>query len=333
MPINTDLYPILERALTFKDTWTINSEFKNSFSMNEIQGVYTQRAYFNRFNKSRKPLTANNIKANPINFYNMRYANPLGGGGSVYGKVFQLLSNGQSGHYLSTYVAKVMVDYGDAPETKHIFSTEVTVGNNQRLKTNNVGPRILAHLVASAKTKTGNQVYRYYIYIMDDFRHGKQSRTSMLLADYLENTGGCPTPTSPLVTKLKSTLLNFYSITKGYHGDLHTKNIAVVLEGKKLLHVFIFDYGAHQPFRQPFKCDSVKNAFAEIQKQFDINLFQSTNKNNTAFAPVIFNTPGQPYRSNGQVMRYNKMLYKTLIQSPKSTLYRNNSINSNNIQR
>ena len=240
------------------------------------------------------------------------------GKNSTFGKVFSINVRGfANGMFVLKYMR-----FDDSADKK-IFMNEVSVGNNIDLVRQHIGPAIVAYKTTK----------NYGIYIMNDFTMGIRGHTSSTLGDYLKQTynNSCPRSNSKIITKLKATLLNFYAVTNGYHGDLHLDNIAVILgKNKKLLHVYVFDYGSHRRFRKRLaSCDSLYDAFDLINHEFKTNQRRAPN---TGFFPensrvrVIYPRNGQqPYRPNTNVLReLNPSLYKTLF-SPKSI---NKSVNS-----
>jgi len=84
------------------------------------------------------------------------------------------------------------------------------------------------------------------IIIMDHVTFGKQGRTTMSSFDYM-NSGFYNH--KRFTTLLHKTLHAFYSVTNGFHGDLHENNVMVVLRNKWLEDIRLIDYGSFVPFR------------------------------------------------------------------------------------
>jgi len=210
-----------------------------------------------------------------------------------------------------------------------IFENELNVGSNNLLKSKFIGPSIYAYSLY-----THNNT-RYGVYIMDHWERGLKNVKSTTLLNYLNKFDKCPLPKSDIIYSIEHLLLSFYKITKGYHGDLHTSNIAVVFTDKKphkILYLQIFDYGAHQKLSisKLNKCFSLKNVLNLIQKEFNNDLKKRFNIVHTNVFPkdsnvrVLYPELGQPYRSNLEMLKYvNKLtgvskennisLYKSLI--------------------
>jgi hypothetical protein len=99
--------------------------------------------------------------------------------------------------------------------------------------------------------RVGTRIYTFKIdrsigqYIMDHALRGETSLVMSTLQKYIERFH--PSEMSPIFKKLKTTLRNFWLITKGYHGDLHADNIAVIHKPDgTVVRVMILDYGSHK---------------------------------------------------------------------------------------
>ena len=260
--------------------------------------------------------------------------NPIGTA-SAYGSVYRVMA----GTSWDKYVFKMMifrdvdVKNGEPKVGKidkrevRIFDNEVSVGSHQELFDKNVGPRILAFYK--------NVEVGFGIYVMDSFVRGNQDLKSVTLGQYVDKYG-CPRHTSKLIGKLRDTLFNFYTITKGYHGDLHTDNIAVIQNKKTnaIIHIFIFDYGAHVRFKNKIECEHLMDVFYQIQLNFRRNELKENNTGNEPVyypentkARVIQSKPGQPYRSNIEMLKLNKhgKIFNGIVRRNFSN--RNNSTN------
>jgi hypothetical protein len=129
-----------------------------------------------------------------------------------------------------------------------IFLNELRVGAMKDIR--KVGPKIHAWRIDS-KTGIG-------YYIMDNFLMGDNTKDVVLLGQYLAEHNMGPTclpKTHPLWEILRKKLVQFWTITKGYHGDLHAYNIALLLkkEDGSIHDAMIFDYGSHKKFKGSMK--------------------------------------------------------------------------------
>jgi hypothetical protein len=154
---------------------------------------------------------------------------------SAYGKVYKIRNtNGIT----NKYVLKVMI-FNDYKNDQIIFRNEVEIGSIPGIE--EVGPRIYAWKIENGQGQ----------YIMDHVEFGSNTVWSMTLKEYLmkQKNGTCPKNTPQLIKKLRDTLINFYKITGGRHGDLHYGNIMVILNRDLDVTAFrIIDYGAHRKF-------------------------------------------------------------------------------------
>lgn len=222
-------------------------------------------------------------------------------GSGAFGNVKELItSDGRTNKY--TMKTQKINDINN----KYTFNNELKVGSNQKLQKNFIGPYIYAY----STYKKGNQ--KYGAYIMDHWERGLDNVKSSTLLDFLnKHKKSCPLPNSDLINRLEHLLLSFYKITKGYHGDLHSNNIAVVTDSKNnILFLQIYDYGAHKKFRntQKFdKCSTLIDLFKLIKSEFNENTKQIFN--GVYFPPntktkVLYPNVGQPYRSNTNVLKF-----------------------------
>ena len=185
-----------------------------------------------------------------------------------------------------------------------IFLNEVKVGGMRGIQ--KVGPRIYAWRVI----RNSQGVATEGEYIMDSFTQGNKDVVSTSLHEFVRNIlKVCPAPTHPLVVMLKETLKNFYLITQGYHGDLHTGNIAVVYNPTTLeiKRVIIFDYGSHKRLKSKVKAKmcleeifeaankEYKKSFAKYKANYKFPQTTSVN--------VYYPNRSQPRRSNVQILK------------------------------
>jgi hypothetical protein len=94
---------------------------------------------------------------------------------------------------------------------------------------------------------------------------------------------------------LYKSLLSFYQITRGYHGDLHTNNIARIMRGGKPVQIQIYDYGTWRPFTKRIvsqKLTNYLNAEAPLPTNEEVR--------NGTFLP---RGGGQLYRMNVNVLQ------------------------------
>jgi hypothetical protein len=194
------------------------------------------------------------------------------------------------------------------PSQESIFMNEVRTGSHQELYKTKTGPRVLAYYKDS----------RFGMYVMDSFTFGQPNYKHSTLNQYLRNS--CPAPNSQLIKMLKTTLLRFYGITKGYHGDLHNGNIAVVTdENNTLKWVLIFDYGAHILFKNKSECKHLHDVFKKIHKEHGQNVLEENNRERKTkgakYKPYVYNGSRvvqkgtqQPYRSNVNVLNRSRLI-------------------------
>ena len=199
------------------------------------------------------------------------------------------------------YALKI-VDFtkGNRDFEKFKFFNEVRTGGNKHiekfgLKTHfhkikkNYGWYIMDHL---QKNHPKSQVYTLFQYFQM-FKRRKIPRHHKLY--------------NLFYTKLK----NFYKYTKGYHGDLHTKNIAVLMSKKdsiasnNLLDLIIYDYGTFIPFSIPTSNNfSLMNYILLSKKEFNQNPKMTYNSNYNKNVPMkSHNAFGvQLFRSNHDML-------------------------------
>jgi len=234
---------------------------------------------------------------------------------SSFGRVYAARSNDSQNKYVVKLIRFISNDGFFQPYREKIFRNEIEVGSHQALFTKKAGPRVLAYYI---NVETG-----FGAYVMDNFLLGRPDYKAFSLQSYNENViGGCPHHTHDVIIKLRNSLINFYNITKGYHGDLHTDNIAVVTNKTgKIMWVYIFDYGSHVRFmNKKFKCASLMDAFDEIHDNFS-KAERNQNKKGRpqTYYPassnvLLLNGNGQNFRSNVQMLKHNK-LFDPLIRN------------------
>lgn len=129
---------------------------------------------------------------------------------------------------------------------------------------------------------------------------------------------------------LKETLKNFYVITKGYHGDLHTGNIEVVYDPKtgEAKRVIVFDYGSHKKFKSKVNStmcleDIMDIINREYKKSFNKYKYAQNSKfPESTSVNVYYPNRSQPRRSNTQLLKaitpFGKIFEKFEHQNNKS---------------
>jgi hypothetical protein len=266
---------------------------RNTFS-------YPRKNYKANLGIIRATLTANEQK----NFDNVTHIqNPTKkklGGDTTFGKVEELSDK---------YVMKTMAfsaSRNDSDNLK-IFLNEVKVGGTPGIE--KVGPKIYAwRIFRNAK---GGATFGQYI--MDSFTGGDPNLESAQLHEYSQRAfkNSCPTPSHPLVKMLKETITNFWRITKGYHGDLHTGNIAVVYNKDTLKpkRVIVFDYGSHKRFKEHVNNNTCFEDFVSIinrqwkntvKKKKYVGLVEKYP--NWSRVNVLYPNRSQPRRPNTQLL-------------------------------
>ena len=194
------------------------------------------------------------------------------------------------------YVIK-RVNFHDENDVKS-FRNEIKIGSLPRI--GEVGPRIYAYQIIMRSI--GNEI-GYGEYIMDHVTKGQKYKRFLDLNDYFHEKYKTICPTSltgdPILQALKETLFNFYTITKGYHGDLHGGNIIVLIPIKGEPSVQIIDYGSHRDFANKSNETCVSKY---LQKQYAEKYLNVSNKWRTRHNKIrqVFNFPsgGQLHTAN-----------------------------------
>lgn len=187
--------------------------------------------------------------------------------------------------------------------SEKIFVNEVSIGQIKGIES--VGPRIYCYNAGEpGKLK----------YIMDNVAKMDNCKDckAMTLNEYFEK--GCLSTTHPFYNMMYKTLVDFYKITKGWHGDLHMGNIMVVLDqNNKLKSVKIIDYGAHQKFSNGNNVpDCLEDIFKKINRNF-------TTKNGTLEKIQSLNIykkrgNAQPFKKNQNTLKHGFGKNSTLLQ-------------------
>lgn len=193
-----------------------------------------------------------------------------------------------------------------------VFLNEVKVGTSPGIE--KVGPKIYAWRV----TRTPDGEIKQGQYIMDNYNYGlardeKVQKLSMYMKRF--SGGACPMKGDPIFQKVKSAMVTFWRATKGYHGDLHTNNMAVIIDTHtgKPKKVIVFDYGAHRPFKKPPPVDTCfKDYISLIKKEFRETFHRrkaTKNPHENTVKQTIFQCRNQPFRCNAAML--NKMKQKS----------------------
>ena len=214
------------------------------------------------------------------------------GANSVFGKVLQIGKG---------FVIKKM-RFPDAQyDYLKIFLNELRVGSSPGIQ--RVGPKVYAwrvHRKPSGRITSAE-------YIMDDFTDVPSSQQVMQLATYLSlrmKTKSQCAAKNPIFSLIRRAMTSFWGITGGYHGDLHTNNMAVVMDKATgtPLKVVIFDYGAHRPFRTTLSAtacfeDYIQHITSEFKQSLREMKLHKTTK-------IIKTGRNQRFRSNANMLEW-----------------------------
>lgn len=141
------------------------------------------------------------------------------------------------------------------------------------------------------------------MFIMDHVTMGDPSlqSTTLLKYSYLKSYNH-----SELTRLMHKTLMAFYTITNGYHADLHANNIMVLLKNNKLIDLKIIDYGMFTPFTKKHRKKTLTNYMNLTQKTFD-----------TMESPylTIFQGDEVKYHPSGNPVRSNKTLLMNMLHN------------------
>ena len=225
---------------------------------------------------------------------------------SAFGEVHEL------GSSLKYVVKRMKVD---TPSLKKIFYNELRVGSTPGIS--KVGPRIYAWRIKGG----------YGEYIMDNFVRGDRSLTVTTFHEYMWKhfAKKCPPKSHVVWGRLRTLLKNFWVVTKGYHGDLHTNNIVVLTKPDgSIERMMIFDYGSHKKFKASVNTtmcfdDLVMLIQAEFQRSNLKSEYELNQLPNGTGIKMYEPKTGQPRRGNvpmlmginylGKPIRYNSQTY------------------------
>jgi len=170
----------------------------------------------------------------------------------AYGSVYDIIG--------TSCVMKVMNKNEKTEKTEKIFDNEVSIGSLKGI--GEVGPRIYGY------KKTPTQL----MYVMDNVAKMNKciNCTAVTVNEYF-GRNVCLSRKHPFYQMMYNTLVNFYTITRGWHGDLHGGNIMVILDQTGALKsVKIIDYGAHQKFSNGNNVpDCLEDIFKKINQNFN----------------------------------------------------------------
>lgn len=196
------------------------------------------------------------------------------------------------------YVMKTMqFKPSDQGDNLKIFLNEIRVGSIPTIQA--VGPKIYAWTIV--RNSRGTAIEGKYI--MDSFTRGEPV-VAEPADEYLKKFGdACP---QEYFTKLREVIHKFWKITKGYHGDFHPGNIAVVTNPNgDIKRVMIFDYGSHKKFKTTTNSTTCFEQFVKIidkeyanKRKGSNNYYPSNSK-----IPVVYPKRGQPIRPNTNMLR------------------------------
>jgi hypothetical protein len=182
-----------------------------------------------------------------------------------------------------------------------IFMNEVRVGSLPGMF-----PRIYAWKVKKIEGKPVGAEY-----IMDDFRVAPPGYKVVLMRKYLSMKYGnaCPSKEEPVYRELRKALYTFWKTSKGYHGDLHVGNMAVMykIDDKSIKKIIIFDYGSHKRFKSnigPNPC--FENYIQLIDKEFSNSIKNKPQGYHPPNTRILYAKPHnrrQLFRSNANMLR------------------------------
>ena len=217
------------------------------------------------------------------------------------------------------YVIKLTYFTTDA--SVESFAKEIRVGWIPNAKT--FGVNIHAYKASQFMKK------KYGIYIMDHVTFGNNNLKALTLHQYLMkvNNGNINefvnnTFQFPIIERvLHKRLMSFYKHTKGFHGDLHKRNIIILLtKNNTIADVKIIDYGNFVPFDSISKylLNSLNSSSKKVKYlnivQSAFNRFKTQHKisymphNRARRTPIKYTNSGLPFRSNRAMLNEMNMI-------------------------
>ena len=241
---------------------------------------------------------------------------------SGYGAIFELGNDAKK-------VIKVAVNK-DSFRTD--FNNEVRVGHIDGIE--KVGTRIYQ----SHYGMFSEQGMYMGVYVMDHLKSGDANSQVITLHRYWTDHYGksCPT-TQDIVLKMYIDLIfQFYKVTKGWHADLHSGNIQVILRKDGTVKTMkVIDYGSHTPFKRNISgltcLDDILDAINRNWKNLPPN--QNTNMGWPLFHKKPENkNKSQLVHANSAVLRnarmhpmYNQARKRGILRGVKTVRPRSNS--------
>jgi hypothetical protein len=212
---------------------------------------------------------------------------------------------------------------------KKIFFNELRVGSTPGISA--VGPRIYAWRIRG----------QYCEYIMDNFVKGDTTLAATTFHEYMWKhfAKKCPPKSHAVWGRLRTLLVHFWRVTKGYHGDLHANNIVVLTKPDgSIKRMMIFDYGSHKKFKASVNKSTcfddfitlIRTEFHRSNQKSEYNLNEFPNGSG-----IMMYRPktGQARRSNaamlsginylGNPIRHNTQTYNETPMTRMSTRPRN----------
>ena len=232
------------------------------------------------------------------------------GTGSAHGAIYELDSD-------SRKVIKVVIK--TQPFQKEFFN-EVKVGRTPGIE--QVGTRIYQ---AFYQEQREHRPRRWMgVYVMDHLKSGDSENEVITLRTYWEQywkKETCPTSQDRILKMYVDLIFNFYKITRGWHGDLHSDNIQVIMNNGVVTRMYVIDYGSHTPFKNNSnlnKMTCLDQVLDKIENNWAMmNTRTYDNFNNKPFGPwpLIHREP----KGGGQFIHQNKAAFESEKMHP---LYR-----------
>jgi hypothetical protein len=286
----------LERALAGNFPPSYLKRKKPVIRQNKIKvnkTVVRSPSGFRNFIKQQKKVTQrkspNFVMKTKIRFENFSVGSRIGTE-SAFGQVFKLKD--MSGN-MEEYVLK-RIRFANKTAEKS-FETEIRVGSIPGIE--EVGPRVYAHRVVTKENGS-----KYGEYIMDNITQGEKYEKVEDLEHYLIRNYGshsCPYTGSrePIVKALHGTLLRFYQLTGGSHGDLHDGNIFVLTDSNGKIKVRFIDFGAFKDFKNK----RISQCVSDYLNRELAGQYTNRAKNDKRYDPGYvknFNNESQPHTNN-----------------------------------
>jgi hypothetical protein len=179
---------------------------------------------------------------------------------------------------------------------KNIFFNEISIGVLPGIE--KVGPRIHAWRTFKENGRTRGE------YIMDNLALGDDVTIKPLIKY------GCLRKGSQLHEMVIRTVIKFWKITGGIHGDLHGNNICAIVKSGTVKRVMIYDYGSHKKTNS--KIDCIETFLKFIQGMFNVKGTEVSNN-----VKRIFTKNRQSIRSNENMLRYAGITRQNILNISK----------------